>query len=184
MNINLTRRQLLAFFLGPVLAHPVFIYYHYQWMQRQGAYPPEADSIGIPIFGGIFIWLFWAPILGSIFWSVLKDYSPPLNLLAWDTKRKFRSFAFTTLFTILAALAGMSIPGALEWNSTISLGSSIWWIFIWFFMRALVVGRRPRRESGSDRDRTDPRGPALPHHHSYGSVSGGSADSKQVSPKE
>jgi hypothetical protein len=43
----------------------------------------------------------------------------------------------------------------------------------------IIVFDRIRKRQLVDRDRDAPRGAPLPHHHSYGSVSGGSADPKQ-----
>lgn len=87
-----------------VLTSPVGVFLHYISQASRDVYPPEADSIGIPIFGYAF---FVFPFLVAIWLYSLKGKDHRLRVTIWTSGKQLRA--------IVSLL--VCIPPGLSWFS-------------------------------------------------------------------
>jgi len=94
----------LIWLLGLLLwiIHPFIMISYYEVTQLLGWYPPEADSIGIPIIGGFIVGLVGLPLFIILCLSATRRISKPLNILEWDNNRAWRSIIVTLIFGFFA----------------------------------------------------------------------------------
>lgn len=97
---------LWAIATGAYCAGPFLDSAYYQIMAANGAYPSNADSIGIPIafnFAGSLLLL---PVVALILWWVLSRYPGATALWAWHRERPVASVTWTVvwLLTLLGSL--------------------------------------------------------------------------------
>ena len=75
----------------------------YQHELERGAYPTDADSIGIPIAASVFGWLLLTPLIAWIVWWLVWRGSPArFSWLAFDRGRMTWSIAWTIGLTCFA----------------------------------------------------------------------------------
>ena len=82
---------------------------------RRGAYPPDADSIGIPIGQNVIGWLILSPLVIAVAALALRGAPPRVRWLAFDRTRPLRAGAWTLL---LGALAGGELWTAVQGAAT------------------------------------------------------------------
>lgn len=73
---------------------------------QAGRYPPEADSIGIPIFGLMISGVFFFPVYLLGLLALIHDYPGKLSVIHWNPDRKVRSWFVTVLVGVLVGLIG------------------------------------------------------------------------------
>lgn len=121
---------------------------YYQRTFELGYYPPEADTIAIPIAGNGIMTILLAPVLAVVFWLLLRR-SPVerRTWLAWNRKRWIISLAWTVVFVAcaLSVISGLAedIRIRLPFNALADIG----WLFLWLAVRAVVVSRICDRDS-------------------------------------
>ena len=71
-----------------VLTSPLGMGIHYIWQGARGVYPPEADSIGIPIMGYMVIVF---PVFVVVWGLSLKRKDPGLHIRMWNSERTWAS---------------------------------------------------------------------------------------------
>jgi hypothetical protein len=124
-----------------ILVQPIFSISHYFWNDMAGAYPINADSIGIPIFREIISWIFLAPVaLIGAFWALTRHFHP-IPLLKWNEHRPIWSSIWTGVFALLLLVVLGDIPFNLRWVNVPSLLNDGLWIYIFLQLRALVVAK-------------------------------------------
>ncbi len=74
---------------------------YYSLQLGRGAYPPEADSIMIPIGQAWMSWLLLTPLVGGLTIWALRHYRLGVPTLTWHLKRPW----FGAMVSLLAALA-------------------------------------------------------------------------------
>jgi hypothetical protein len=117
---------------------------YYQRTWELGYYPPEADSIAIPIAGNGIMTIVIAPFFAVLLWALLRrSPSDRRTWLAWDHKRWVISLVWTVVF---AAFALFTLPGLREdirAQLPINALADVVWFFLWLAVRAVVVSRIP-----------------------------------------
>jgi len=82
--------------------------FYFKRRLMQGAYPPEADAILIPIMEGVISMLFWAVPFNIIWWATTRNYPGKTHLFFWkNIKRPY--FYFVTF--IFCGLIGFFVLG-------------------------------------------------------------------------
>ncbi len=93
------------------VAHPFIMMKYLEVTQRLGWYPPEADSIGIPIVGGFLLAIVGYPVMFVLCRKATRCLTTPFSLFRWDTSRPWRSALVSLVFF---ALVASSIHSALH----------------------------------------------------------------------
>lgn len=123
---------------------------YYQRTFDLGYYPPEGDTIAIPIAANGIMTIVIAPVFAIVLWLLLRR-SPAerRTWFAWNRQRWVLSLIWTALFVAFAlmALAGLKedIHIKLYLNSLADVG----WFFFWLAVRAVVVSRIPSESEAS-----------------------------------
>jgi hypothetical protein len=93
--------------LGLVLyvAAPLLDIQYYSAMLRRGAYPTNADSIGLPIGFSFAASLLFAPVFLVLLWVALRRYAPGTRLNVWRRDRMALTWAATLGCLAISALA-------------------------------------------------------------------------------
>ena len=141
---RLARQQLTAAFCYATVAiYPPLSYRYYHWMADRGAYPPEADSIAIPIAGELIGWMLWAPCFCVALTILFLGHAPPYRFLAWDASRRSKSVAVTGLCLFFATSVVLNMPYAWSWGNYAEVAYGFWWAVFWLIVRSAWLS--PRR---------------------------------------
>ena len=133
-----SRRYLALAGVPTVLAAPlvVFTLITIRWLEH--AYPPDADSIGLPILGyAILIWPMTLFMLGF----ALRRYPGAVPLWAWQNGRLIRSILWTFLFLWAANASVFMLMEGIRGGFPATV---IFWlihIYILVLLRAAIVGK-------------------------------------------
>jgi len=130
------------FAVGLILFQPLFTVAHYGWNQEMGAYPVNADSIGIPISQELVAWIIFAPVALLGVWWALSKYPGPVSLLAWNRVRPVWSAFWSLCFGFLLFCVLTEVPFDLRWLNPFSLLNDGLWLLLFSQLRALVVMKR------------------------------------------
>lgn len=87
-----------------IVGFPAVNFVYWPEVLRSGVLPPDADSIGIPMFGSILLSIVAAPLLLGASWVCLRRYNPAADIAAFRRDRPWRSAAATLVFGGLALL--------------------------------------------------------------------------------
>jgi hypothetical protein len=148
--------------------HPLIMISYYEVTQRLGWYPPEADSIGIPIIGGFVVAVVGLPFFIMMCLRAVRRITDRLNVLEWDTERVWRSTIVTLLFGFFAFLSMQSIyfsfrllqeikesPFAEHQLPTfIRMALSVGWITFWLLIRSCFATPKQAEQSGTGQPAT------------------------------
>lgn len=87
-------KALVIVLVAMFVAAPLVVFAHFWARFERGDYPPEADSISIPIFGyGLLVFPF-----GVLFLACgLRQYTPGVWLFGWNRSRFWWSLGWTAL---------------------------------------------------------------------------------------
>ena len=126
---------------------PMFAIAYYSEMQRKGAYPPDADSLGIPFYyvTQAAKWLS-LPFLAVVLLLVWR-YPGSVPLRVWNSARPVWSWAWTILFGVAIAAAASSLVDVWRWKLPLELLNVVLWVWLLLAFRAVVVARLPRVEA-------------------------------------
>lgn len=83
---NRSTVQLYGFML--VAVQPLFSYFHYTWNEAVKPYPANADSLSIPIFMEIILWVFLAPLAVLTISLLTRQYQGGISLFTRLTTAK------------------------------------------------------------------------------------------------
>ncbi|HLM60641.1 MAG TPA: hypothetical protein VK308_07555 [Pyrinomonadaceae bacterium] len=83
------------------LTAPLVEWYFYTTELARGSFPPDADSIAIPLFRFIIVWVLGAPVAALLIWFALRDYPGAVSLFAFNRARSLWSAAWTLVFGYL-----------------------------------------------------------------------------------
>jgi hypothetical protein len=84
----------------------VWLYYNAQL--RRGAYPPDGDTIIIPIANMTIVWTLATPFLAAAAATALWRYRAGQSYIAFDTTRVVRSVLWSTVLGIVALIIAQS----------------------------------------------------------------------------
>lgn len=130
-----------------LLGFPAINFLYWPQVLESGVLRPEADSIGIPIFGSILVAIVAAPFVVGATWFCLRRYNPETRLLVWRHDRPWRTLAASLALGVPPVLiAGVCVADlglALPWYEHLwtaySIGLSYWLLTL----RAAVVAALP-----------------------------------------
>ncbi|HEX8289129.1 MAG TPA: hypothetical protein VF556_14090 [Pyrinomonadaceae bacterium] len=83
------------------LTAPLVEWYFYTTELARGSFPPEADSISIPLFRFVIVWVLGSPVAALLIWFALRDYPAAVSLFAFDRVRLVWSALWTLVFGFL-----------------------------------------------------------------------------------
>lgn len=86
------------------LTAPLVVARYFFTELQKGSFPPESDSIGIPIFHFAAALVATAPVTWGIVWFCVRNYPGSVSLHAWNAGRPIWS-AIWTLVAVVAAVA-------------------------------------------------------------------------------
>jgi hypothetical protein len=133
--------QLAAIALAAYISAPFLAAAYYAEMLRKGAYPPYADSIGIPIYDDFKVAIVFAPVFCAMLVVLLHRYPGPVPLRTWNTKRTGWSLLCTVLFGLLIAVAAVGLIDAWRWRLPLELLNVGIWVWLLLALRAVAVSR-------------------------------------------
>ncbi len=114
---------------------------YYERTQQLGYYPPEADSIGIPIASNavVTVMLFPAIVLGL--WLILRNFPACYSWLAWNKNHWFMSAFWTAICGYLLYLT--FDYGRENWQIGLPLNvlSNCGCLLLWFELRAIITSK-------------------------------------------
>ena len=87
-----------------LIAFPILNFIYWPLVLQSGVLPPEADSIGIPMFGSVFVAVVASPIMIGVSWLCLRRYNAATRLTAMRRDRPYRTASATLIFGGLATL--------------------------------------------------------------------------------
>jgi hypothetical protein len=145
--------QLAAFALALYASAPVFAIAYYGEMLRKGAYPPEADSIGIPIYDDTRLAVFFAPVFYALVGLIIHRYPGSVPLLVWNRARPIWSWVCSVLFGAAIATVATGLGDVWRWKLPLEFLSVALWIWLLLFLRAAVVARPSQQSLNGRGDR-------------------------------
>jgi hypothetical protein len=101
MKIRIHRTMAGAMFGFWWVTQPIVVAVFFRRELFRGAYPTDADSIGIPIFGFAIIWALLTPLVAWIVWRGLRQAPEHSSLLAFDRMRPVAATAWSVGFAIM-----------------------------------------------------------------------------------
>ncbi len=143
-RLETSRHWIAAGGLGSLLllAQPVFCALHFFWNLMMGAYPPEADSITIPIYHGVIAWMLVAPIGFCCLWWAIWKCPGGFPIFGWNRRRPIWSTLWTTVFFFLVFVCLVEIPYHLRWVNLPSLINAVAWAIVFIYLRAAVTFKK------------------------------------------
>ncbi len=97
------KRTVWLLVLLAVFAEPFVEYVYYSTNLERGVYPPDADSIGIPLFQFAVAWIVTLPVVLGFVWFALRDYPGSVSFMAHNSGRPIWSLAWSVVLLLLAA---------------------------------------------------------------------------------
>ena len=95
------RKSVVTFAILLYLTAPLIEWYFYTTELARGSFPPDADSIAIPLFRFVIVWVLGAPIVALLVWFALRDYPGAVSLFAFNRARLIWSAVWTLVFGYL-----------------------------------------------------------------------------------
>lgn len=131
-------RTLAIYAISVFLTSPlvVALYFFSRWLR--GDYPPDADSIGIPILGYA---LFYLPFFMILLCAALWKYPGRVPLYAWNRERPVWSVWWTLVFLILAYQAILMVVDAIQGRMLLVAVFFILQLHVLLLLRGSVVSR-------------------------------------------
>ena len=120
---------------------PFFAIAYYGEMLRKGAYPPLADSIGIPIYYTSRAAILLGPVFCLLLILILWRYPGSVPLFVWNPTRRAWSWACTGLFAVLIAITATGLVDVWQWKLPIEFVNLSLWIWLLLLFRAVLVAR-------------------------------------------
>lgn len=117
---------------------------YYQRAYEAGYFPPEADSITIPIMGGAVGTVVLFPVVALGLWLVLRRYPRHCRLTAWDSHRPIRSLLWTLLAARLVWGEITTAVDCIQLRLPLHVASSMAWLLCWLWLRSVVASPRRR----------------------------------------
>jgi hypothetical protein len=116
---------------------------YYSQALSSGAFRPEADSIGKPLFQFTAAWAAGAPLVLGFAAFALRRYPGRVSLWAYDRAKPLRSLAWTLLLTALAGLLLFSCAQSLVTAHYPDAATSLAGAYIVACWRSSLVGATP-----------------------------------------
>lgn len=142
MNFMLTtprnRKILVTYGIIVILSQPVFSIAHYAWNEAIRPYPWYADSLAIPIFGEILIWLLLAPIAIITVVRATRNYQAKLPILQTQIMRS-RFVGVNVIFGLLISYALLQLIDVFTYANVPMLLDVVLSLYLLLAVRAIVM---------------------------------------------
>ena len=83
------------------LTAPLVEWVYYSTELARGNFPVDADSISLPLFRFMVVWLVGAPIARLIMWFLLRSYPGRVPLFGFNRERPVWSLVWSAVFSFL-----------------------------------------------------------------------------------
>lgn len=114
-------------------------YFERTW--RLGYYPPDSDSIAIPIAGNAVLTVLGLPVILGVLWLLLRRFPPRVGLLAWSRAHPLASALWTGPVLLLGAYEIEHLVECVRLRLPLGTAATIGWLFAWVGLRAVAVSR-------------------------------------------
>jgi hypothetical protein len=117
---------------------PIAIFY-YSRLSNEGAFPPEADSIGIPIIETAITVFVVAPFLNAFLWFASRQYPGSISIFYSGGSRRSRYWICTSLATLGVGLSIFACADSAfhaDWEWAIA---SLPWLYVFAATRAIAL---------------------------------------------
>jgi hypothetical protein len=158
LNITLPSKPWLLWAGAMLLwiSHPILYTKYLIITQDLGWYPPEADSIGIPMLGMMMFSFFGFPFWVILCLRVFRMYPRSARLLEWSNQRQGYSLKITLIFGLLVMMNIWDGIGYLRlycemrtsdladvsvFAICMAIGSG-GWATIWLAMRSCLIAKK------------------------------------------
>jgi hypothetical protein len=129
------------------VTQPIVVAVFYRTELFRGAYPTDADSIGIPIFGFAIIWALLTPLVAWTLWRGLRQAPEHSSLLAFDRMRPVAATAWSVGFAIMILEEFQSGISALGSGHPEKVLSGLIGVVSAVALRAVLCGPRLERNA-------------------------------------
>jgi hypothetical protein len=117
---------------------------YYQKTSELGYYPPEADSIAIPVVSHAFMTVIVAPFFAAALWLLLRRSSVDRRIwCAWNRQRWVLSLMWSVLFVLFALTTLLILRDDVRARLPLNALADVCWFLLWLAVRAVVVSRIP-----------------------------------------
>jgi len=101
--LRIPKNRISVIFLAVALylTSPLVEWYFYTTELARGSFPPNADSISIPLFRFVIVWVLGAPVAALLVGFALRDYPGAVSLFAFNRARPVWSAFWTLVFGFL-----------------------------------------------------------------------------------
>jgi hypothetical protein len=138
------RATMVCLMLGLYALRPLVDYIYYKWGLRMGAFPTNADSIGIPLSASWTGWLIGWPIILLFAVVVSCTYVGDLPFTFFDRARPIWSLLWTVLILILTIWMVLGATYNLRYLQIVDFADALMVSYVLLSLRsALVAFRRP-----------------------------------------
>jgi hypothetical protein len=143
------KRALLAWIVGTIVLGVWWTRFftvpeYFQRTYELGWYPPDGDSIGIPIAANGIATLLATPFLALALWLILRRFPTHVRLLAWSDDRIGSSLLWTATCALLCYCEVTNLIEAVHLRLPLTFIATLMWITIWIFLRAILVSKAAR----------------------------------------
>lgn len=115
---------------------------YYQRTFELGYYPPDADTIALPIASNAVMTILLAPVFAGALWLLLRHSRVERRTwFAWCRKRWVISLGWTLLFCFLSLEVLSGFAEDVRIRLPLNALADICWFILWLAVRAVVVSR-------------------------------------------
>ena len=112
------------------------------WIQRErGAYPPNADTIAVPIYSLAQSLLVLAPVYALFAFAALRTYVGGRTLWEFDTDRWLRSTFWTLVYGAMATCCLYQVGYYALIRMPVSVLVALLWAYLFLCVRASLAGK-------------------------------------------
>lgn len=139
----------VLFALVTLLAGPPACSNYFNVTQQRGYYPPNADSIGIPIFSYYIMWFFMTVIVMTKVVSLLKRYPPEVLTVLWSKKQPYKCLGWTAAMLVVVLFKIFSCVDMIKEKLTFNAVYDAAWVVLAVWIWALIVAELEAKENQS-----------------------------------
>ena len=111
--------------------------------QARGVFPPDGDTIAIPLFQGGLLLLVLSPIYAFFLWLAARDYQGGRRLFSFDAAKPVQSALWSLLLGGAATLAAASATQSLWLIEPLDAAEALAWAYLLLCLRSSLAGTRP-----------------------------------------
>jgi len=121
-----------------------------------GWYPPDGDSIAIPIAGSFIATVFATPFVILALWLILRRFPTRVRWLAWSDEHIGSTLLWTATATLLCYFEVTNLVDAVSLRLPLTFSSTLLWIAVWIALRAILVSKAFERTTREQTERVPP----------------------------